>query len=243
MFLLTNVHCFSKLLRFRLLNGRYGENKLRRTKEMKDFVYVTKKEHTPLKNKLIELINLVQDEVREYFTFSFKFIGSADRNMITCDYTMNVGFDFDVNIYVNDDDEEFTAEEIKKILKSGFDKHVKKFSYDYAEDSKRVLTIKVKDIENSRIIHSCDFAVVYDTSDGRQQYIHFNKTQNTYEWQYQPDGFYELPKRIEFLKSHGHWQEVRDDYLNRKNTNTVASKKSRSLFAETINALYNYYSN
>lgn len=31
---------------------------------MKNFVYVTKKEHTPLKNKLIELINLVQDEVR-----------------------------------------------------------------------------------------------------------------------------------------------------------------------------------
>jgi len=113
---------------------------------MKGFVYVTKKEHSPLKNKLIELINLVQDEVREYFTFSFKFIGSADRNMITCDYTMNVGFDFDVNIYVNDDEEEFTAEEIKRILKLGFDKHVREFSYDDAEDSKRVLTIKVKDV-------------------------------------------------------------------------------------------------
>ena len=210
---------------------------------MKNFVYVTKKEHTPLKNKLIELINLVQDEVRESFTFSFKFIGSADRNMITCDYKSNVVFDFDINIYVNDDDEEYSAEEIKSILKQGFDKHVKKFSYDYAEDSKRVLTIKVKDIENSRIMHSCDFAVVYDTSDGRQQYIHFNKNQNTYEWQYQPDGFYKLPERIQYLKDNKLWQEVRDDYLNRKNNNTVSSKKSRSLFAETINSLYNYYSN
>lgn len=85
--------------------------------------------------------------------------------------------------------------------------------------------------------------VVYDTSDGRQQYIHFNKSQNTYEWQYQPDGFYQLPERIQYLKDSVLWQEVRDDYLNRKNNNKVASKKSRSLFAETINSLYNYYSN
>jgi hypothetical protein len=210
---------------------------------MKNFVYVTKKEHKPIKNQLIELINLVQDEVREHFTFSFKFIGSADRNMITCDYSANVGFDFDINLYVNDEEEDYSAEEIKKILKLGFDKHVRKFSYDYAEDSKRVLTIKVKDVENSRIVHSCDFAVVHDTSDGRQQYIHFNKNQNTYEWKYQPDGFYELPKKIDFLKKEGHWQEVRNDYLNRKNTNQIDSKKSRSLFAETINNLYNYYSN
>lgn len=35
---------------------------------MKDFEYVTKKEYLPVKNELIELINLVQDEVRDKFT-------------------------------------------------------------------------------------------------------------------------------------------------------------------------------
>ncbi len=50
---------------------------------MSDFKYVTKKEYQPVKNELIELINLVQDEVREYFTFRYDFIGSASRNMIT----------------------------------------------------------------------------------------------------------------------------------------------------------------
>ena len=29
------------------------------------------------------------------FTFSYKFVGSSSRNMITCDFTTNKGFDFD----------------------------------------------------------------------------------------------------------------------------------------------------
>lgn len=205
---------------------------------MKHYEYVTKKETTPIKNELIKLINLVQDEVREDFTFRFDFIGSASRNMITCDYSSNVGFDFDVNIRVNDDEENFSAKEIRAILKRGFDKYGRYFSYDYTEDSKRVLTIKVKDRENSRIIHSCDFAVVHDARDGRQQYIHFNKNQNTYEWQYQPNGFYQLEEMMSYIKEKGQWQKVRKLYLDLKNKNLDPYKKSRSIFAETIRAIY-----
>ena len=87
------------------------------------------------------------------------------------------------------------------------------FSYDNAEDSKRVLTIKVKDKKNSKILHGCDFAVVNDYVDDNgyecQEYIHFNKSQNTYEWQEQPDGYYLLNKRIADIKEYGYWQEVR----------------------------------
>lgn len=208
---------------------------------MKHYEYVTKNETKDLAKDLRELINLVQDEVREHFTFSYEFIGSASRNMITCDYTNNVGFDFDVNIRVNDDEEEYSAEEIKRILRLGFDKHSRRFKYDSAEDSKRVLTIKVKDKENARILHSCDFAVVHDGEDGRQQYIHFDKNKGTYEWQYQPKGFYMLPERIDYIKSVKKWQEVRDVYLDKKNNNEDLNKKSRSIFAETINEVFNKY--
>lgn len=209
---------------------------------MKNYVYVTKKEYLSVREQLFDLIKMVQDEVRNEFTFSFKIIGSAARNMITCDFGTNVGFDFDVNLYVNDDDQNYTASEIRQIIKRGFDKHSCKFNYDYVEDSKRVLTIKVKDRDKSKILHSCDFAVVYDDKDeGTQQYIHFNKKQNTYEWQFQPNGFYQIEERIQYLKEYNLWQEVRYDYLRRKNSNTVLHKKSRSLFAETINNLYHKY--
>lgn len=212
---------------------------------MKDFVYVTKKEKQKVKKELIELINLVQDEVRKYFTFSFEFIGSDSRNMITYDRKSNIGYDFDVNIRVNDDDEEYEAKDIRKILKNGFDKYSHLFQYDYCEDSTRVLTIKVKDRANSRILHSCDFAVVYDCKDGRQQYIRFNKNQNSYYWEYQPKGYYQLPERIEWCKENNLWSDgtggVRDRYIEKKNKNTDSNKKSRSIFAETVNEIYNFY--
>ena len=210
---------------------------------MSNFKYVSKNEYMPVKKELLKLINLVQDEIREYFTFRYDFIGSASRNMITRDEDSNIGYDFDVNIRVNDDDENYNAEEIKKILMNGFNKFNYLFKYDYCEDSKRVITIKVKDKKNSRILHSCDFAVVYDCSDGRQQYIHFNKQQNSYAWEYQPKGFYQIDEKIQEIKEAGYWQDVRDLYLEKKNNNEDLNKKSRSIFAETINEIYNSIEN
>ncbi|MCH5156631.1 MAG: hypothetical protein J1G02_02000 [Clostridiales bacterium] len=206
---------------------------------MSDYRYVTKDQYSEAKQDLIELINLVQDEVRDYFTFRYDFIGSVSRNMVTMDYDSNVGYDFDVNLRVNDDEENYSAEEIKQILKKGFDKFAHLFKYDYSEDSTRVLTIKVKDRQHSRILHSADFAVVHDGSKG-QQYIHYNKNQQTYEWQYQPKSYYKLDERIAIIKENNLWQKVRDLYLNKKNNNTDG-KKSRSLFAETINEIYMQY--
>ena len=65
---------------------------------MKHFEYVTKKEYGPIKEELIDLIRMVQDDVREHFTFRYDFIGSASRNMITREVGGNVGYDFDVFI-------------------------------------------------------------------------------------------------------------------------------------------------
>ncbi len=201
---------------------------------MSDFRYVTKATYSDAMEDLKSLIHRVQDEVRDKFTFRYDFIGSVARNMVTMDYDSNVGYDFDVNIRVNDDDENYTAEDIKRILKNAFDKFNHLFKYDYSEDSTRVLTIKVKDTQHSKILHSADFAVVYDCSDGRQQYIHFNKKQQSYGWQYQPKSYYELDERITLIKKHNLWQEVRDLYIYKKNNNFIG-KKSRALFAETVN--------
>jgi len=208
---------------------------------MYKYEYVNKKKWGPKMENIKELIHMVQDEVRDQFTFQYKFIGSASRNMITCDNNQNIGYDFDINLIINDPNEEYSPKEIKNILKNGFDKHSKQFDYDYAEDSKRVLTIKVKDRENSKIEHSCDFAVVHNLSDGRQQYIHYHKNNGDYTWEFQPNGFYKLPEKVKVIKQNGKWQEVRDRYLYKKNNNTDLNKKSRSLYAESVNEIYNHY--
>lgn len=197
---------------------------------MYDFRYVSKSELTPLKRELIELINLVQKEVREQFTFQYEFVGSVKRNMVTCDVKSNIGFDFDINLMVNNDDEEYRPKKIKHILMKAFNKFVGKYRYDSCEDSTRVFTIKVKDKHNSRILHSCDFAIINNCGD----YIKFNKKENEYIWEEQPEGFYCLPEKIKFCKDNFLWLEVRKIYIEKKNCNTDKNKKSRSIFAETI---------
>ncbi len=207
-------------------------------KYMKNFEYVAKKEFGPVKNELMELIYLVQDEVRDYFTFRFDFIGSASRNMITREVNGNIGYDFDINIRVNDPDEKYNANELRQILMNGFNKFSNRFKYDSAEDHSRVFTIKVKDKQNSRIVHSCDFAIVEDLEDGRQIYVRFNKSNNSCSWELQPEGYYQIGKKIKIIKEYRLWQEVRDVYLYKKCSNTDSRKKSRALFAETIKEVY-----
>lgn len=126
-----------------------------------------------------------------------------------------------------------------------FDKFNRQFQYDYTEDSTRVLTIKVKDRQNSKILYSADFAIVndyYDKHDHKhQEYIHYNKKQNSFKQQEQPKGYYELSERVDLIKQDRRgailWQEVRDLYIEKKNHN-LTGKKSRALFAETINEIY-----
>ena len=149
---------------------------------MYHFEYVTKAEAAPVKKELIAIINAVQDLLRDHFTFRFDFIGSSARNMITQDVKSNIGFDFDVNIEVNYDGEEYTAKELREMLKAAFDRIVPSYGYSPAEQSTRVLTIKFKNTAHSKIVHSCDIAIVnnYTDDDGyeRQEYIHFDKKSN-----------------------------------------------------------------
>ncbi|MBQ8212253.1 MAG: hypothetical protein IJZ27_06975 [Treponema sp.] len=202
-----------------------------------DFRYLSKKEAKQVKGVLRDIIHEVQDIVREKFTFQYQFIGSASRNMITYEEKGNKGFDFDVNFHVNDDDENYSAEEIRNALQSALNDVVGDYRYSYPEDSTRVLTIKFIDYKNSKIKHSCDFAIVYDCEDGRQQYVRFNKQQRTYTWEFQPKGYKKLPQKMDWLKGKGLWGDLREYYIEKKNKNTNLDKKSRAIFAEAVNEM------
>lgn len=215
---------------------------------MYNFQYVDPKQLSSVKKELIQIIHSVQNEVRQDFTFQFYFVGSVEQNMVTYDVKSNIGFDLDVNIYVNDDECRFSAKEIKTQIMLALNKVVHCYGYDNAEDSTRVITIKVKDKENSKILHSCDFAIVNDYTDDdgneRQEYIRFNKKQKSYSWQEQPQGFYLLEEKAEWVKANGYWNVMRDLYLAKKNHNNDPHKHSRSIYAETIHEIcqkYGYY--
>ena len=208
---------------------------------MHDFRYVSKSEYKPLKNQIIELLYDVQDEVRSYFTFRFDFIGSTKRNMITQDIKSNIGFDFDVNIEVNDDDEDYTAADIRNKLRNAITKVSRNYGFTKCEDSTRVITIKKANRWYSTIEHSCDFAVVYGS-----QYIRYNKGNQKYSWELQSKGYINIEQKADTLKNDKnkkYWNEVREVYIDKKNRNTNPDKHSRSIYAETINEVYKRYLN
>lgn len=223
--------------------GGMGRERIHNMKH--DFKFISK--HSPqvksAYSDLMEILSLVHDDLRKQYTFQHKPVGSYSRNMITYDAKSNIGFDFDINIYPNDEENCFTAKQIKLLFKQSLDKFAHRYGYDFAEDSTRVLTIKVKDRKNSRILHSVDFAFVndYEDDDGYdcQEYIHYNKKQNAYSWSEQSQGFYMLPERFQWIKDNGLKGALYTLYIRKKNNNDDPNKHSRSLFAEAVNACYN----
>lgn len=216
---------------------------------MNHFEYVSKSKYMPVKKELIKIINQVQDELREQFTFDYKFIGSSSRNMITYDLKTNKGYDFDINIEVNDFDEYYSAKELKEILINTFNQVIK-LTYPYAscQNNTRVFTIKVYEenpcciniiaLRSPKIEYSCDFAIVNTINDYQQEYIRFNKNTHEYSWQMQCKG-YLLSKKEAYIKKNKLTNELRKIYLDKKNFNTNPNKKSRALYAEAVNELYN----
>lgn len=126
---------------------------------MHDFRYVTKKQAQPIKDELYQILYMVQDLVRDNFTFSFTPIGSSSRNMITCDAKSNIGFDFDINIEVNDDNEDFeptnteslyTANDLVKALQDGNESDYNT-AYDDMLSAKAVSLIMQAEADNKEL--------------------------------------------------------------------------------------------
>ncbi len=207
---------------------------------MHDFIYVAKKESTPIKLNLIGLISEVQNLVRSEFTFKYQFVGSASkqRNMITQDRKSNIGFDFDVNIEVNDDSENYSAKQIRFLIRDAINRVAYKYGYNCCEDSTSVLTIKVIYPFASRVTHSCDFAIVYNCDDDKQQYVRFNKNaDNSYTWEYRGRGYETLQQKEEWLKRNNYWGQLRKYYIHKKNINDNKYKHSRTIFFESVHEM------
>ena len=206
---------------------------------MEEYEYVFRREYQPVKNALIELLNLVQDEIREYFRCQYHFVGSARWNAITRVIGGIRGYDFDVDLIVKST-EEFPAREFKNIVMNAINKYCIGFGYGYSESKKNVITIKHVDTWNSRIAYSCDLAIVNEYKDksgnSRRRIVGLDKTSFALIWKDRSKGYDNQKEKVEQIKKVGMWKELKDLYLWKKNNNTE-EKESRALFAEAVNEI------
>jgi hypothetical protein len=111
-------------------------------------------------------------------------------------------------------------------------------------DGSKSISIKVIDNANSRILHSCDFAITFEYKDNRgklnQQILIHDTTTNRYYWNDKPSRT-DYTEKLSNIKENGIWGELREVYLHLKNNNHDEGKKSFTLFHEAINNVYNQY--
>jgi hypothetical protein len=132
-----------------------------------------------------------------------------------------------------------------KLLKQTFIKLFDDYfddSYEYAEDSTSVITIKKLNKARNKILFSVDFAIVnyYEDEEGdeRQQYVRFDKISNTYSW---------VLRKVatnhryveDLIKENNMWEVVKDLYLENKNKEPY--KKSRIVYYQTIDTIFKRY--
>ena len=206
------------------------------------FEYVPKSEYQPFKLEVDKILNSIRRNLKEnkIITFQFNLIGSAKRKLITRIKNGNKGFDLDYNIDIqkilND------KYENPKLLKQTFIKLFDDYfddSYEYAEDSTSVITIKKLNKARNKILFSVDFAIVnyYEDEEGneRQQYIHFDKASNTYSWALRKVATNH--RYVEdLIKENGMWEDVKILYL--ENKNKEPHKKSRIVYYQTIDTIF-----
>lgn len=209
----------------------------------KTYEFISKTRVQPVKEMLDGIIRKVQTELRkEGITFQPALVGSAGRNLVTGVVSGNSGFDFDYNLILKKCSFN-EPEDIKDIFIRTINKVIKGTAYSNAENKTQVITIKVVDKKNSKILHSCDFAIVNEYDDGNdfyQEILIKNKNNNTYVWNKRPFAK-NYSSKISNIISNGLWPELKEEYLKLKNKNNDPEKKSFSLYFEALNNVYNKY--
>lgn len=208
-----------------------------------DFQFVPENCVKPYREKLLEFIKAVHEEVRNELTFQHYIIGSSIENMVTRDYSRPSRFDFDIDFEINNK----SASDAGFIIENALKKLAGRYGLKYVRRSKRVFTLEFMmrigggydPNEKFRIITelptSCDIAVVCE-ADGKPQTLIYDKKTGHYRLEVKKQSDKELEKKADKIRKYGNWDEVRWVYLDKKNNNS--GKKSRSLYAQTVKECY-----
>ena len=209
---------------------------------MSKFEYVPKGEYQPIRRQLEGIIHRVQHTMREKYhvTFQYQLIGSGSRHLITREKGGNRGFDFDYDLIVQSPVSRKSTDlkDLKDRFRRAFIDALKGTNYRDPEDSTSVLTIKVVDTKSSRIVHSCDFCIVFPFSDGGKGSLK-NQKNGRYSIERRPASRNIDHKLAVVLSTSGGWNRIRANYLRLKENNRDPQKRSFVLYMEAVCNIYN----
>ena len=205
---------------------------------MDGFKFVSKNECIEFKNKINELISYIQKDIKSYFTFSFKYVGPCQRNMVTFNEAKYIGYDFNIRFNINDN--ERSADEIKNIFIKSINNYLRVNGNDELIDDINGIRILFKDDNYLVLKHTLDIEIVRKNDNGDIQYI--KKKNNNYIWCKETIGNLSLDDKYDLLIECGLKDFIKYQYLKRRNNEP--NKKSIIIFEECIAAIYHeFYDN
>lgn len=210
------------------------------------YEYVKKSEYQPVRLELEEIIRKIHHYMRTNYklTFQHKLIGSGNRHLVTREKGGNKGFDFDYNFIIPHPGEGYywKADVIKKQFTEALKFALKGTNYSKIQDSTSSITIKVVDRTNSRILHGCDFAIIYYSEDedfNGYYYLKNWKNQKRYSFEQRISSI-DIDEKLDVILSYENgWNMIRDEYIKLKNRNRDINKRSFVLYLEAVNNIYN----
>lgn len=202
------------------------------------YEYVNKEDRQELTFACEKIIKSVQKELREYFTFDIKLIGSGEKRLITRN-GKDGSFDLDYNLILQRDKKGLFnyPEEIKNLFLNSFSNYNPKYGFKAAQNSSSVVTSRL--IYQDRLTFSFDIAILIEGNNGNYYKLIFDKHNRRYIWN-ELRKSKNFTKKYKHIKDNGHFPKFRDRYLELKNMHLRRQDgvKSFSIFLETLNEFY-----
>jgi len=204
------------------------------------YKFALQSEVTEANKWCLEVLHGVQKELRSYFTFDIRLIGSGEKKLVT--QNGNEPFDLDYNLILQRDKQDLlnNPKRIKGLFRQAFDVVLEDKldgynNYDqHVSDSSSVITIKI--LYDNRLDFSFDVAIIVEANDGFFYLLKNDKTSNRYLWN-QVKSSKNYFTRYQSLKENGQFEQFKDNYLDLKNRHLRKNDgvKSFSIFLETLN--------
>lgn len=192
-------------------------------------------------NQLVQLIK--NDSVMEV---EAHLVGSGARNLIT--QNSNEPIDLDYNLLIIDSEiNTNNGREIKEYIRKQFNVILNKNGWRDCMDSTSVLTTEKRYFtKGNHTEFSIDLAIVFNNRDGWHRLIH-EKTGivalDRYYWNLVPDSR-DLFDKVSNIKDEHLWNEVIDEYLEKKNMylrRQDYNHPSFNVYVEAVNQVYSRY--
>ena len=201
--------------------------------------YAPQKEVKELTEWCLDILHEMQDEMREYFTFDIRLIGSGEKRLVT--QNEEECFDLDYNLILQRDRQGLldNPKKIKDLFVDRFNRVLKKYvsGYTHVSDSSSVITVKI--IRNNRLEFSFDVAIIVEGDDGFFYRLTNDKNSGRYIWNRvkNSNNYFE---RFQQVKKKGLFPQFKERYLELKNMHLRQQDdvKSFSIFLETLNEFY-----